>query len=65
VDEVNMGMSSNAGGVAVTAAGAAPGANTAALQSTLLQQQRCTQSVSVLHMHVDNQLLFRNRIFDT
>jgi len=55
VDEVNMGTSLNAGGVAATAAGTAPGANTAVLQSILLQQQRCAQSVSALHMHVDSQ----------
>jgi len=40
VDEVNTGASLNAGGVGATAAGTAPGANTAVLQSILLQQQR-------------------------
>jgi len=48
-------METCAGGVAATAAGAAPGANTAVLQSSLSQQQRCAQSVSILHVHVDNQ----------
>ena len=55
VDEVNTGTSLNAGGVGATAAGTAPGANTAVLQSILLQQQRCAQSVSALHVHVDSQ----------
>jgi len=57
VDEVNMGASSNAGGVtaaAAAAAGTAPGADTAVRQSILLQQQPCVQSVSALHVHVDS-----------
>ena len=56
IDEVNTaGTFLNAGGVAATATGTAPGANTAVLQSILLQQQRTAQSVSALHMHVDSQ----------
>ena len=46
-DEVNTGALLNAG--------AAPGANTAVLQSILLQQQRMAQSVGALHVHVDSQ----------
>jgi len=37
VDEVNTSASLNAGGVGATAAGTAPGAGAAALQSILLQ----------------------------
>jgi len=55
VDEVNTGTSLDAGGMGATAAGTAPGANTAVLQSILLQQQRCAQSVSAPHVHVDSQ----------
>ena len=57
IDEIINGTFNGAG--AAVAAGVPAtvntGANNAVLQSVLLQQQRCAQSISLLHMHVDTQ----------
>jgi len=56
IDEVTGALPNVGGGAAGAVATAVnTGSHHAVLSSILLQQQRCAQSVSLLHMHVDNQ----------
>ena len=55
IDEVTGALPTVGGAATAVATAVNTGSHHAVLSSILLQQQRCAQSVSLLHMHVDNQ----------